>query len=196
MGNNRRSAFRILALLLALALVLSCAGCKMKLGKEQTSEPEPEDPGVVDPEPVDEGPAGYLSADMLLDGFIACGTGGRVDKIAMDGEVTTLDSGTTEKLTCVYTEGPNVLVSGTNGTLLLSNDAGESFRQVKTGATGTLNACTAYKDVLYAAGEDGVIYRQGSAGWKKVPMETNHEIVSIVSTNYCVVAITAETDVY
>ena len=54
-----------------------------------------------------------------------------------------------------------MLISGNNGTLLMSTDAGESFRSVKTGASGALNACTAYQDVLYAAGEDGVIYRQG-----------------------------------
>ena len=42
MRKNRHSAFRLLALLLALALVVSCTGCKMKLGKEETSEPEEE----------------------------------------------------------------------------------------------------------------------------------------------------------
>ena len=196
MSKTHRSLFRMLALILALAMLLSCAGCKWNPGKKNETG-QPEDPGAVDPvDPVEEGPVGYTSADILGDGFIACGTGGRVDRISLDGEVTTLDSGTTEKLNCVYTEGSNVLISGNNGTLLMSTDAGESFRSVKTGASGALNACTAYQDVLYAAGEDGVIYRQGSAGWKKVPMETDHEIVGLVSTNYCVVAVTAETDVY
>ena len=185
MSKTHRSLFRMLALILALAMLLSCAGCKWNPGKKNETG-QPEDPGAVDPvDPVEEGPVGYTSADILGDGFIACGTGGRVDRISLDGEVTTLDSGTTEKLNCVYTEGSNVLISGNNGTLLMSTDAGESFRSVKTGASGALNACTAYQDVLYAAGEDGVIYRQGSAGWKKVPMETDHEIVGLVSTNYC-----------
>lgn len=194
MRKNRHSAFRLLALLLALALVVSCAGCKMKLGKEETSEPESSDPGAS--EPVDQGPAGYTAAAQLGDGFIACGTGGRIDAISIEGEVTTLDSGTTEKLNSVFTEGDNVLVSGDHGTLLLSNDAGASFRQVKTGASADLNGAVVYADAMFAAGEDGVIYRQGSAGWKKIPMETDHEIISLVATNYCVVAITAETDVY
>ena len=199
MSKTHHSLFRLLALILALAILLSCAGCKWNPGKKnETGEPgEPEDPGITEPaEPVEEGPVGYTSADILEDGFIACGTGGRVDRISLTGEVTTLNSGTTEKLNCVYTEGSNVLISGNNGTLLLSTDAGESFRSVKTGASGALNACTAYQDVLYTAGEDGVIYMQGSAGWKKVPMETNHEIIGLVSTNYCIAAITAETDVY
>ncbi len=197
MRTYRHSAFRMLALLLALALIVSIAGCKMKLGKEETSEPEPADPGVVDPvDPVDQGPAGYTAAAQLGDGFIACGTGGRIDSISLDGDVTTLESGTTEKLTDVFTEGDNVLVSGTNGTLLLSNDAGKTFRKVNTGAKCNLNAAAAYEDCLYTAGEDGIIYRQGAAGWKKISMETDHAIISMAATNYCIVAITAETDVY
>ena len=131
----------MLALILALAMLLSCAGCKWNPGKKNETG-QPGDPGAVDPvDPVEEGPVGYTSADILGDGFIACGTGGRVDRISLDGEVTTLDSGTTEKLNCVYTEGSNVLISGNNGTLLMSTDAGESFRSVKTGASGALNAC-------------------------------------------------------
>ena len=195
MSKTHRSLFRLLALLLALAMLLSCAGCKWNPGKKDETE-EPEEPVVEPVEPVDDGPVGYTAADVMEDGFIACGSGGRVDKISLEGEVTTLESGTTSRLNSVFTEDGNVLISGNNGTLLVSNDAGESFRKVNCGATGRLNGAVVFEDTMYAAGEGGVIFRQDAAGWKKLQMETDHEIISLVATNYCLAAITAETDVY
>ncbi len=199
MANTHRLLLRALALILSLTMLLSCAGCKWNPGKDVPAPDEPEQPVVEEPvvgEPVDDGPAGYTCATTLNDGFIACGSGGRVDTITNDGEVTTLVSGTAERLNSVFTEDDNILISGNNGTLLMSNDAGASFRKVNCGAGGNLNGAVVYEDVMYAAGEGGVIYRQGSAGWNKLQMETDHEIISLIVTNYCIAAVTAETDVY
>ena len=196
MKNTHHILLRTLSLLLAFALLLSCAGCKWNPGK--TAEPEepeePEEPVVE--EPVDDGPVGYTCADLLGEGFIACGSGGRVDTITVDGEVTTLDSGTSVRLNSVFTEDENILIAGDGGTLLMSNDAGASFRKVNCGATGNLNGAAVFNDTMFAAGEEGIIFRQDAAGWKKLQMETNHEIISLAVTNYCIVAVTAETDVY
>ena len=80
MSKTHRSLFRMLALILALAMLLSCAGCKWNPGKKNETG-QPEDPGAVDPvDPVEEGPVGYTSADILGDGFIACGKSDAVKK--------------------------------------------------------------------------------------------------------------------
>ena len=41
-----------------------------------------------------------------------------------------------------------------------------------------------------------MIYRQNPGGWEPIQMDSENEIISLVATNYCVAAITAETDVY
>ena len=185
MKKTNRTIHPLPALLLALSLLLSCGGCARNAGKGAKTEA-----------PADEGPAGYTAAAALADGFIACGSGGRVDKIAIDGTVTTLASGTDVRLNSVFTEGETVLIAGDRGMLLRSDDAGAAFRPVDCGAAGDLNGAIEYRDAVYAAGEGGLIYRQSAGGWEKLQMASDHEIVSLTATDRRIVAVTAETDVY
>ena len=180
-----RTIHPMLALLLALSLLLSCGGCARNAGKDTQTEA-----------PADDEPAGYTAAAALADGFIACGSGGRVDRIAIDGTVTTLESGTDVRLNSVFTAGETVLIAGDGGTLLRSDDAGVTFRLEDCGASGDLNGAILYRGAAYAAGEDGAVYRQSSGGWEKLQMASDHEIVSLTATGRRIVAVTAETDVY
>ena len=196
MTNHTRFLVRIFVFsLLVLALLLSC-GCSKK-EEEKPAEPAPvEEPQQETVEPVaEDGYTGYRDADAVGDGFVAVGTGGRIDFISIEGEVVSRESGTKEDLRCVYAETPNVVVSGAKGTLLVSNDAAETFSALDVGTKADLNAAVAYKDTLYAAGEGGVIYREGNGGWEAMQMETGNEFISLVSTNYCIAAITKETDI-
>lgn len=187
-------SLRALICITIFALLLSFVGCSMVTVTEKPPQQEPDVPEVSEPE--EDGKEGYLSAAICGSDFIACGTGGRIDAISTDGQITSLDSGTTETLTNVFTEGSHVLVSGTNGTLLQSDDAGSSFRKLDVGTTGSLNAAVVYQGTMLAAGEGGIIYRQNPGGWEPVQMERENEIISLIATDYCVAAITAETDVY
>lgn len=198
MTNHTRFLIRVIAIgILALALLLSC-GCSKK---EETIPEEPapveevqEEPEVREPE-TDDGYTGYRDADAVGEGFVAVGTGGRIDLISVGGEVKTVESGTKEDLRCVYAQTPNIVVSGTNGTLLVSYDSGESFSALDVGTKDDLYGAAAYEDVLYAAGENGVIYRNAAGSWTPMQMETRNDLISLISTNYCVAAITEETDI-
>ena len=194
MRKTYRALVHSLALILALSMLLSCAGCQRAPGMDAQEAELPEVP--ITEAPVDDGFTGYTSAAVLGDGFIACGTGGRVDRIAIDGTVTTLASGTDVRLNSVFTAGETVLIAGEGGTLLRSDDAGAAFRPVDCGATGDLNGAIEYRDAVYAAGEGGLIYRQSAAGWEHLQMASDHEIVSLTVTDRRIVAVTAETDVY
>ena len=185
MKKTNRTILPLLALLLALSLLLNCGGCALNAGKDAKTEVSE-----------DEGPAGYTAAAALADGFIACGSSGRVDRIAIDGTVTTLESGTYTRLNSVFTEGDTVLIAGEHGMLLRSDDAGATFRRVDCGASGGLNGAVLFRDAVYAAGEGGTVYRQDDCGWEKQQMASDHEIVSLTVTDRRIVAVTAETDVY
>ena len=198
MTNHTRFLVRIFALsLLVLALLLSC-GCSKKedetpVEPAPVEEPQPEQEAS---EPVaEDGYVGYRDAEAVGEGFVAVGTGGRIDFISIDGEVLSRESGTKADLRCVYAETPNVVVSGAGGTLLVSNDGADTFTALDVGTKGDLNAAVAYNDTLYAAGVGGVIYCQTPDGWEAMQMETNHDFIGLVKTNYCIAAITAETDI-
>ncbi len=181
--------FRTLLCAVIVALLFGCVGCDMVSIEEEPAN-KPEEPVIT------QRAEGYLCAVPMGDGFLACGTGGRLDAISAAGEVTSLDCGTTEDLTNIFLDGSRILLSGTNGTLLLSQDGGKSFEKLETGATGDLNAVAFYRDAVFAAGEGGIIYRQNPGGWEPIQMDSENEIISLVATNYCVAAITAQTDVY
>ena len=197
MTNHTRFLVRIFVLsILVLALLLSC-GCSKK--EEET----PDVPAPVE-EPAQEqeaapaaadGYVGYRDADAVGDGFVAVGTGGRIDFISIGGDVLSRESGTKADLRCVYAETPNVVVSGADGTLLVSDDGAQTFTALDVGVKDMLIAATAYNDTLYAAGERGVIYRQTPGGWEAMQMETTNDFIGLVKTNYCIAAITAETDI-
>lgn len=178
----------LLCILLVLALVL-CCGCK----KSELVEVAPVE---EEPEPVYEGPQGYLSSAPLGDGFVACGTGGRVDLIALDGTVTTCETGTTATLFSVFTEDNNVAVAGENGTLLISTDAGATFRQADIKTELDLYGAVVYQGTMYAAGEAGRIFRQNDKGWEEIPMATSQTLIGLAVTVDRLVAISAETDVF
>ena len=201
MTDRTRSLVWILALgILVLSLFFSC-GCAKKEEEAPEASETPETVEEVQeaqeiPEPVTEdGYIGYRDADIAGDGFIAVGTGGRIDRIDISGEVQTVESGTKEDLRCVYSEGENIAVSGSNGTLLVSNDGGGSFSALDVGARGVLSGVTAYNGTLYAAGEGGVIYREAAGGWMPVQMETANDFIGVISTHYCIAAVTEETDI-
>ncbi len=181
--------FPTLLWVLIFALLLGSVGCSMV--SVQPDDPEkPEEPVIT------QRAEGYYCAVPMGSDFLACGTGGRLDIISPEGEVTSLDCGTTEDLTNIFYDGSRILISGTNGTLLQSQDGGKSFEKLETGAVSDLNAAAFYQGSVFAAGEGGMIYRQNPGGWEPIEMNSTSEIISLVATNYCVAAITAETDVY
>ena len=140
-------------------------------------------------------PAGYLAATAFGEGFIACGTGGRIDYISVQGEVRHLDSGTKAELRSVYAEYPNILVSGEKGTVLISTDAGESFMPLEFSPDIDLYGAVQYRDMIYCAGSGGSIYRLDSNGWKKARIPTENDIISLIITRKYLIAVSAETDV-
>lgn len=181
--------FRIFLCFLLIFTTVLCGGCAK-------SELVQVDPAEEEPIPVYDGPVGYASAAPIGDGFVACGTGGRVDLIACDDTVTSCETGTTANLHSVYVEGSNIAVSGDNGTLLISNDGGQTFSQSDIKTDLDLYGAVVFNDTLFAAGENGTIFRKTDKGWDEMAMESDHTLIGLVVTIDRIVAVSAETDVY
>lgn len=190
-----RRVFQLLLCgLLIFSLLLLC-GCTEPEENEMVNiEPAPVDDPVEPPVP--EGPVGYsFAAPCGNDGFLACGTGGRIDFITNDGTVQSCESGTTENLNSIFVEDQNVVVAGDNGTLLISYDGAATFQSVDLKTDADLFCAVVYRGTLFAASEGGIIYRENPGGWEAVQMETTNDIISLAPTDYCLCAITAETNI-
>lgn len=186
--RNRLSC--VLCVLLAVLMLLACTGCKEN--EMVNIEPAPAEPEPT--EPVYDGPQGYTMAVPFGDGFAACGTGGRVDLIALDGTVTKLDSGTTENLYAIYPEDEHLMVAGDRGTLLISNDGGKTFGKEDLGTKDNLYGAAVYHGTLYAAGQGGKVYRKSGDGWDTLQLDTTADLIGLASTDAALVAISAGTD--
>lgn len=191
-------SIRALVCVLLVGAMLALCGCE-RIGKPDTptEPPETEPPVQTQPPVID--PVvkrnGYVSAIPYGGGFLACGSGGRLDRIDMDGQITNIDLGTTENLLRIWTDDRLILVSGEGGTFLESTDSAYSFHPVDCGAgSGTIYAAVAYEGMRYAAGEGGIVYRENVGGWEAVQMSTQSDIIDLITTNTCIAAITAETD--
>lgn len=153
-----------------------------------TQPTTPEEPVIVEP-------AGYKSAIPCGTGFLACGTGGRVDSIALDGTVTPCDTGTEQNLFDIYAEGNRVVACGDQGTIILSTDGGNTFRSIGPNTDHRISAVATYRGTLYAAGEQGIIYRENNGNWQSIQMETNQDLIGLVVTTSGIAAVSAQTDV-
>ena len=194
MKNSKLFIRTLLCLLLALSLLVLCGCNENELVDVQpaSEEPAPEEPEV----PAYDGPQGYIDCAPCGDGFVAVGTCGRVDLIALDGTVTNCETGTTAKLNSVFVEGSNIAVAGDGGTLLISNDGGATFRQEGPKKAGNLNGAVVYQGNLYTAGQGGIIYRKNGSSWDEIPTEAGTDLIGLDIMQDRIIAVSANTDVY
>ena len=189
MKKAKKKGLRVLLCgILALLMVMSC-GCSEIVNVEPAPQ-EPETPPVYD------GPVGYVAAAPSGTGFVACGTGGRVDYIDIEGNVEQRETGTTANMNDVFAEGDHVAVCGDYGTLLISSDGGVTFQKVELDTKENLAAVAVFGGSVFVAGEKGVIYRENGSGWEAVEMAEGIDMIDLVATEYCLAAITADTHVY
>lgn len=195
------SFFRFLIPVLLLTLLLGCAA------QPPVTEPAPTAPAETAPvqtappqtEPAAKPAAqellpGYTGAVRAKEGFLAVGTGGRLDAISEDGTVTQLDSGTDADLTAVWTDGDFWFVSGTKGTLLISRN-GRTFAPVKLDTEADVCGAVRFDGEFYAATADGVIlFSPDMARWS-VEEEYPFGFTQFVSMDYGMAIINDRTDV-
>lgn len=181
-----------------LALTMSC-GCAQTNSPAQTETTEPEQTAATEPqatEPVQDGRNGYFSAVGYQDGFFACGSGGRVDWVDFESNVTQLNSGTKENLNKIYDMNGTIVACGNKGTVILSEDGGKSFTSIGPDTDMNFTGIAALNGTLYVAGEDGMVFRQSGTSWQPVQMETDQDLIGLVVTNQGIAAAAANTDVF
>lgn len=196
----KKSLLRLLVPFLLLALLLGCAPAQtpetaptVPTQPVQTAEPTTE-PTTEPPAPVEELIPGYTAVIYTEYGFLAVGTGGRIDMIAEDGTVTALESGTTADLTAVWTDGTYIFVSGRAGTLLVSRN-GKTFAPVKFETDADVCGAVRFDGEFYVATSDGIIYVSADLNTWTIVEAYPFGLTHFISVDYGMAAINAETDV-
>lgn len=182
---------------LCCAMMLLACGCSKTEPTPETEAPTEvvTETYEVGPQAGADGPVGYLDCIRCQDGFLACGTGGRLDFIDIEGNVTPCDVSVDKTLRTIYCEGGYVAVCGDGGTLLESTDAGLTFHDIAPNTDENLTGVTLFQGKLYVSSEKGGIYVKDGANWERVQMETDHDLIGVVSTMYGLAAVSTETDV-
>ncbi|MBO5798257.1 MAG: hypothetical protein J6R77_07960, partial [Clostridia bacterium] len=168
---------RKLAMLLAFCLML--AGCAPK--GEQKPTPAPETPAYT---------AGYRAVTGWDMGFVAVGTDGRVDLIAADGSVTTLDNPLSVHLNDVTVYQNVPVMVGDKGQML-----GYVNGQIVSYTTGTMSydllAITTFRNMELVGGTEGTLMVCQEGQWECIEFPAPvGNIVGLAATAERVLAVT------
>jgi hypothetical protein len=124
-------------------------------------------------------PEGYRAVISYGNGFLAAGSGGRIDRISTSGEITKTETFPGEAFNSLYSDEQTVIAAGDKGTLLISSDSGE-FRKVLSGTGSDINSLTVFSGIIIAGADHGEIIEgdfQGS--FKKIKPGLKGNIVSL-----------------
>lgn len=186
---------RLIAALLAGSMIF-LPGCARETRSVQQTEPsEAAETLAAVPAAEDcDTYVGYLGSTFCAGSYYACGTGGRLDRIAEDGTVEPVATGVTQDLTGLWSDGTLLLCCGKKGTILFGD---ASHLTACTAGEDNLLAVTMYRGCIYAAGENGRIHMScDGTTWSVQQLPVQVEIVGIAALDDLLMAITADTDIF
>lgn len=129
--------------------------------------------------------------------FLACGTGGRLDRIFEDGTVENIPLPVGDKdLTKVLITKDLTLVGGESGALVYSRD-GKEFKPSKGVGEEHLLGLTQFKGKYYACTYSGkILSSSNGVSWKVGKKLTDKPLIAIAANSSFLMAITEDTDIF
>jgi hypothetical protein len=122
---------------------------------------------------------GYRSVIKYGDGFLAAGSGGRMDRISASGEITKTEIFPNEAFNSLYSDEHTIIAAGDKGTLWISWDSGK-FRKVESGTGNDINSITIFSGKIIAGADHGeIITGDGRNSFKKIKPGLKGNIVSV-----------------
>jgi len=125
---------------------------------------------------------GYRALIGCGDGFLAAGSGGRMDWISTSGVVTKSIKPTEFNLNALLSYQQTLFAAGDSGILLLSND-NQSFRKVDVGTGASIFCLTRFNNRMIAGSEQGMLLVGDENGvFKHLSLALEGNIVSLSSS--------------
>ncbi|GHU49395.1 hypothetical protein FACS1894127_2500 [Clostridia bacterium] len=128
--------------------------------------------------------------------FLACGTGGRMDRIFEDGMVESVSLPVGDKnLTSLLIGDGVTLVGGFSGALAYSFN-GEEFHEASGVGNENITGLVQFKEKYYACTNSGnVLSSADGVSWSVGERVTNKQILGIAAVKDYIIAITEDTDI-
>jgi len=126
--------------------------------------------------------SGYKALISYQDGFIAAGSGGRIDWISTSGEITKSEKFPDEEFNCLLACNEQVIVAGNNGSMLISSGIG-TFRKVDCGTKMNIHTLVFFKEMILAGADQGLMLIGDKKGlFREKQLALKGDIVSLSAT--------------
>jgi hypothetical protein len=122
---------------------------------------------------------GYRAVTRYGDGYIAAGSGGRVDRISESGKIFRSEIYPGADLNCLLSFDQMIIAAGDNGTILISSEGGK-FRKVDCGTDKNINSLTLFGGIIIAGTDKGeLITGDGGKFTGNIRLSLKGNIVSL-----------------
>lgn len=194
MGKLKFAAFS--CVVLSMLLWSACSAGVVAAPNDNETRPGLAEPADVVASRENELPGNYYAAAYIGDGFLAAGTGGKLDHISMDGVVSSLQTAVNTDFLDIWTDETLTLVGGADGTILRSKD-GQNFEPAPLEPAATVFGITSFDGCYYAGAQNGMVFRSADGWrWESTKLDTEYDIIGIAANDKMIMAITRETDYF
>lgn len=126
---------------------------------------------------------GYKAVISKNDGFVAAGSGGRLDWITISGHIVKSEKIGIENFNCLISQDNDIIVAGEHGVMFVSSEKG-TFRKINSSTDKNINSIALFKGKIIAGTDGGeIVSGDGKDSFSKVHLAVNGNIVSVTSRN-------------
>lgn len=124
---------------------------------------------------------GYNAVARYMDGFIAAGADGRIDRINISGTVINSEKFPGEKFNCIISNNKSVIAAGDRGSLLSSDERG-ILRKIESNTLENINGLAFFRGIIIGVTDHaGIITGDGKGSFNKTRLPLKGNIVSVSS---------------
>jgi hypothetical protein len=135
--------------------------------------------GYTDRKEARDAQEGYRATVGYKDGFLAAGSGGRIDWISSTGQVMRSEMFPGEDFNCLLAGNRQVIAAGDQGSILVCSDEGE-WQKMDSGTGKDIHTLAAFKGIFLAGADDGRIFCcDSNTVYDSVPLPVKGNIVSL-----------------
>lgn len=140
-------------------------------------------------------PEGYRAIVRYEDGFVAAGTGGRIDRISETGEVLKSEVFPGVRFNCMTSDDDIIIAAGDNGKILIAEGDG-IFRIVESATTNNINSLALFNKTIIAGCDKGEILSRVEGGFFiRTHLEVKGNIVSVSAGRNSCFGVTDESEI-
>jgi len=122
---------------------------------------------------------GYKAIVRYGAGFIAAGSGGRIDRLSASGKIVKSDTIVGETFTSLLVIGQKFLAGGNKGSVLIFSENGASQR-ISTNTDKNINSLTLFKELVIAGTDNGeLLIGNAREPFRKIELSVSGNIVSV-----------------